>query len=82
MFRCDARGHGEANGLWAPEEGCGAVGGPWGARMEGGVTGMAQTTPRGDARFTVGDGGDDMNEGGFEMEQAYEDELEFEIASF
>ncbi|MCP3145343.1 hypothetical protein [Pyxidicoccus xibeiensis] len=76
MFRCDARGHGEAAGLWAPEEGRGALSGAWGAQpevsevQEGAVVVKGETAGRGE------------DQGGLEVEQFYEDDLEFQIASF
>ncbi|MCY1021545.1 hypothetical protein [Pyxidicoccus sp. MSG2] len=37
---------------------------------------------RGDARFSVGASGDDEDVGALEVELFYEDDLEFQIASF
>lgn len=67
--------------MWAPEEGRGAVGGPWGARAEGGVAVVAPAADAGGAWFSAGaNGGDDVR--GMDAELFYEDDLEFQIASF
>lgn len=67
--------------MWAPEDGRGAAGGPWGARSEAGVEVVAPAD-RGDARFSVGASGNDEDLGALEVEMFYEDDLEFQIASF
>ena len=66
--------------MWAPEEGRGAVGGGWGARSAAGGGVVAQVG-RGEARSELGSQGDE-DLGGLEVELFYEDDLEFQIASF
>lgn len=67
--------------MWAPEEGRGAVGGGWGARSEG-DSGVAARVGWGEARVVVEKQGAEEDLGGLEVELFYEDDLEFQIASF
>jgi len=76
MFRGDARGCGDASGIWAPEEGRGAMGGGWGACSDMGATGGGQ----GDVRSAVVEMGWEGDEVGDMELDAFD--AEFQIASF
>ena len=67
--------------MWAPEEGRGAMGGGWWSKSEGDVTVTARVG-QGDVRFEGETGGTEEDLGGLEVELFYEDDLEFQIASF
>lgn len=81
MFRGDARGHGDASGFWAPEEGRGAMGGGWAAWSDGSSNWGERGGP-GDARSAVKAGGNAEDLGGQELEASDEGDFEFRIASF
>ncbi|WP_164020623.1 hypothetical protein [Pyxidicoccus trucidator] len=66
--------------MWAPEDGRGALGGPWAARAlvaEGNAARVLQEK----SGFELLSGGDDEDLGGLEVELFYEDDLEL-IASY
>ncbi|MBZ4422424.1 hypothetical protein K8638_38915 [Myxococcus sp. RHST-1-4] len=57
------------------------MGGGWWSKSEGDVTVTARVG-QGDVRFEGEAGGDEEDLGGLEVELFYEDDLEFQIASF
>ncbi|MFP2904720.1 hypothetical protein ACLESD_06620 [Pyxidicoccus sp. 3LFB2] len=80
MFRCDARGHVEANGMWAPEDGRGAMGGPWAARVQADEGAAGRASP-GKSWFVVPSRGGGTGLGGLDTELFSDDDLE-SVASY
>lgn len=68
--------------MWAPEDGRGAMGGPWAAKPAGGVGSAARVMGVQSPWFKTSSLEDDEALKGLELELFYEDDLDGGIASY